>query len=489
MADGVVATDGVEQADLGYRLVRATDDRDGGNWVAWRWDGACLTLRNDRYGALPFYYAADASSITIASSIDQLLALGASATLDIDGLSVFLAVGYYVGDDTPFASIRALPPGSTLTWQRGDLSIEREEIRYRTAEMTREAAIDGVIAMARDAVARCRPDDGESFMMPVSGGRDSRHILLELLRHGQRPAACVTVRQYPTDWGGDAPYAARLCAELGVAHRILEPGPLVAAELRKNRLSSYGADEHAWYLPVVDALEGRTSRSYDGMGGGLLLHRDFMTRSVRRLQAAGRWDELAASLGKKDGGRSRFETLLRPVQRSILTADRAAARIRRELERHVGADDPFLSFTIWNRTIREIALAPSSMLGSVTTVHTPLMDPDFVAFAAAIPAELATTDLHDDAIVRAHPRTAGIPFLPRRRPYAGRAFMRGVGRDMLRLLRSDTAGSLVDRDRLAARAAIEMVTGGGWYAWGRRAALVTYLVQLEGLVAGSPERR
>jgi hypothetical protein len=292
------------------------------------------------------------------------------------------------------------------------------------------------------------------------------------------------VRQYATDWGGDAPYAARLCAELGVPHRILEPGPLIAAEVRKNRMSSYGADEHAWYLPVVDALAGGTARSYDGLGGGLLLHRDFMTRSVRRLQAAARWDELAESLGKRDHGRPRFEAIIRPSKRSVLTADRAAARIRRELERHLGADDPYLSFTIWNRTIREVALAPTAMLGSVTTVHTPLMDPDFVEFGASIPAELASTDLHDDVIARAHPQAAAIPYLPKQRPNPGRSFMRRVSRDLLRLLRNGSDGSLVDRERLVVRAAIDSVAGGGWYAWGRRAALVAYLVQLEGLAPG-----
>jgi hypothetical protein len=62
--------------------------------------------------------------------------------------------------------------------------------------------------------------------------------------------------------------------------------------------------------------------------------------------------------------------------------------------------------------------------------------------------------------------------------------MRRVSRDLLRLLRNGSDGSLVDRERLVVRAAIDSVAGGGWYAWGRRAALVAYLVQLEGLAPG-----
>jgi hypothetical protein len=59
-----------------------------------------------------------------------------------------------------------------------------------------------------------------------------------------------------------------------------------------------------------------------------------------------------------------------------------------------------------------------------------------------------------------------------------------MNRDLLDLLRHHSDGSLVDRGSLMRRAAIGAATGSDWFAWGRRAALTTYLVQLEGIAAG-----
>ena len=403
---------------------------------------------------------------------------------------MFLTVGYYVGQDTPFAAIRTLPPAGKLTWGPGGLIVASQPRRFATVSMTRELAIEEAIERTRTAVARCLPDDDAPFLLPVSGGRDSRQILLELIRAGRAPAAGLTVRQYPTDWGGDAPYGEGLCRALGIKHRTLQPGPMIAAEWRKNRLTNYCADEHAWYLPVVDALRGASAFTYDGLGGGMLLHRDFMTRAVRRAWRAGTWDELAAKLGLRDEyGTPRSAPLVEPSLRSALGPDVAAARIRRELGRHLDADNPYLSYTLNNRTVREIALVPTSMLASVTTAFTPFTDPDFVAFAASIPNELAGTRLHTEIIATAFPKVASVPYVPKRRPAADRRFRRRTARDLAGLLRRRSDGSLVDRSGLLRRATISSLTGDGWLTWGRRAALTAYLVQLESIRRGeSPDR-
>ncbi len=484
VVDGIVRTDGDPSALVGHRIERA-GGRQGGNWVEWRWNGSSLSVNNDAFGAYPVYFAATESSIAISPSIDRLLELGIPRTLDLDALAAFLGVGYYLGADTPFRAIRALPANATLTWRAGELKLEGARPRLDVAEMTRAHAIDGIVELVRAAVERRIPDDDAPFLMPLSGGRDSRHILLELLRAGRPPQLCVTTHHYPTDWGDDPPYAARLCAELGVPHRILEPGPLVAAEWRKNRLTSYCSDEHAWYLPVVDALTGTTPCSYDGLGGGMILERRFMTPRVRRLQDAGRWDELAASLGKKDDdGRARYVALLAPRLRSEITAERTAGRIRSELGHHLDADDPYLSFTLFERTMREITLTPNAMLSGVSAVYTPFMDPAFMAFAASIPGEHINRALHDEALAAAFPKVAHVPFAPTRRPQPARRFQARLNRDLFGLLLRRSDGSLIDRSALARRAAVGSIRGDGWFPWGRRLALTVYLIQLETLTAG-----
>jgi hypothetical protein len=82
----------------------------------WTWDGHILVVENDRHGVFPLFWHASPGTIAVSPSIDALLDSGVPATLDDTALAVFLRAGYFAGDDTPFASIRALPPAARLTW-------------------------------------------------------------------------------------------------------------------------------------------------------------------------------------------------------------------------------------------------------------------------------------------------------------------------------------------------------------------------------------
>ncbi|MFV2064489.1 MAG: hypothetical protein ACC726_13415, partial [Chloroflexota bacterium] len=323
------------------------------------------------------------------------------------------------------------------------------------------------------------PDAEADYIMPLSGGRDSRHILLELLRQGHRPRLCVTAEHDPYDWGGDVPYAARLASELGLEHAAVRPGPPVAAEQRKNRLTSYTSTMHAWFLSVVDALSGQTNYTYEGLPGGTILERRFVTRRVRELSEAERWDELAAGMGKKLGGRPGYLSLLTCGMREQLPAERGVGRSRAELERHLHADDPFMSFRILNRTMRELTLTPNAMLSAVSAVYTPYMDPDFMAFGMSIPPEHIDRAFHDDLLAAAYPEVAHVPFRPLRRPRPSRRFVRGLNRELLRLVWRESDGSLVDRSALMRRSAVGVVRGDDWFTSGRRFSQLTYLIQLE----------
>jgi hypothetical protein len=59
-----------------------------------------------------------------------------------------------------------------------------------------------------------------------------------------------------------------------------------------------------------------------------------------------------------------------------------------------------------------------------------------------------------------------------------------MNQDLLALLRNHSDGSLVDRGALMRRAALGAAIGDAWFAWGRRAALTTYLIQLEAISRG-----
>src|SRR5207302_1615146 len=96
--------------------------------------------------------------------------------------------------------------------------------------------------------------------------------------------------------------SALLAAAAGVPHRILDQPPdRVGAELRKNWETHFCADEHAWYVHMIDYLEAQGLAVYDGLAGGLSVAGRFLSSTNLRLFELGRFHELADGILAKFG--------------------------------------------------------------------------------------------------------------------------------------------------------------------------------------------
>jgi asparagine synthetase B (glutamine-hydrolysing) len=110
-----VSAKGDARCFSGHKIGGRGQNSDG-IYAEWSWDGNRLTVRNDRYGFYPLYYSLQDNEISVSQSIFRLLAEGASPEIDQTAIAVFLRLGYFIGEDTPFRYIRALPPDATLEW-------------------------------------------------------------------------------------------------------------------------------------------------------------------------------------------------------------------------------------------------------------------------------------------------------------------------------------------------------------------------------------
>jgi hypothetical protein len=156
-------------------------------------------------------------------------------------------------------------------------------------------------------------------------------------------------------------------------------------------------------------------------------------------------------------------------------------RLESEIKRHLDAPNPIGSFFFWNRTRREIALAPYGLLGSLPTVFAPYLDHDLYDYLTALPARfLLDHPFHTDTISKAYPEYRHIPFESTSSPSADpgntRAqFVRSVAKQLLPRLPS----SLMRSSFLLPRSLAGLVNGeyaacSMWYA-----PLILYLHQLE----------
>ncbi|WP_284615891.1 hypothetical protein [Aquabacterium humicola] len=351
---------------------------------------------------------------------------------DLEALSLRMRAGHFVGERTAFREHR----------------IRNQPLIFdRPLGLSRDAIIDGYIELFRAAMAALPPE-----VVLLSGGRDSRHIFLELVTSGRKPRLAISV-DLPAN--NDAEIAARLCERAGVQHVVLRPhGRLADWERRKNELTAFSAIEHAWMVPLREHIAQMTV--YDGIAGdvlsaGLLQSRELVERFVNEP------DRYAAGFLSANAVDRVLPGLFDPAA--------AHALLRAEMDRHRDAVNPLASFLFWNRTMRYIAVAPVG----ARRVLTPYMDPALFEFLSRIPPEFTWDhQLHHDAIARAYPQWADIPYAEKR-PYRNTAGLRAFGRDALR-------STSWRSPRLALQLAILAATGSDRYLWAAQLAL--YLEQL-----------
>lgn len=410
-----IETRGRPTALFGHQLPSSVYARPDGAYAGWHWDGVRLVVTNDRYGFFPlFWFRTAEGGVCLSPSLVTAVEQGAPIDLDIEALSVFFRLGFFVGDDTPFAGIKVVPPDALFEWHNGTLECRgRYPTVTKPSDLSRDEAIDRYIDLFGKAMAKRAPESND-FAIPISGGRDSRHILLELHRTGFNPRACVTALDNAPDTSEDPRIAAALCRALGFRHVVVNQQlSLFGAQLRKNVETHFCATAHGWYLALADFLNHRTPCTYDGIAGDVLSQSKFLSVELDAAFRSGNLDTACnALMGREASSYSGLRGLLKGPLKACLDPGTAKARLTRELVRHLDAPNPVGSFIFWNRTRREIALAPYCLLSGVPRVYAPFVDHELFDFLRTLPSGMLMDHrFHDDAIARAYPHYAGVPYV------------------------------------------------------------------------------
>jgi len=404
---GQVEIKGEPHCNLGHRI-------DGGDGVfaEWHWDGETITATNDRYGFYPLYYYHDGDSFVVSPSLIRMMPFCRQREFDGPALGVYFRTGSLIGEDTPFLNIKVLGPGATLKWRFGTMSASGgSRPASEPVSISRDEAIERFNHLFVRAIEKRRPRTQDVYVA-LSGGRDSRHILLELLRQGIRPDACVTFKDFP-DWRGqDLPVAQALVKAAGLRHVVLEQGSnRFESERRKNLVTDLCASRSVKMLTLADFFNSRAQTVYDGVAG--MLAQSFFIESQQNIHYKnGELDLLTNQfLQKWASGDKVLGLVLSRRTCELLCYERAFTHLKEEVVRHCAAANPVASYYFWNRTRRDIALIPYAMFSGVPYVYSPYIDHDLASFLMSLPAKIIEDGtFHDDTIRRAYPEYAHIPF-------------------------------------------------------------------------------
>lgn len=141
-----------------------------------------VRLINDRLGSLPMYYQHNDSQFVFAPEAKGVLASLEQVTFDLAGVASFLTTGYCLGQQTLFESVCVLSPGSELTLDLHNWSLNEKHywtLNYRADPNldTRSNAEETLWEALLDSMKCSTIDAPDRMAVMLSGGWDSRGML------------------------------------------------------------------------------------------------------------------------------------------------------------------------------------------------------------------------------------------------------------------------------------------------------------------------
>jgi hypothetical protein len=261
-------------------------------------DGRRRFLHSAVSGVTPLDWLEEGGAVYFASRIDPLVRTSPSRlSIDWEAWAAIITLRFPAGDRTPFAEISRLPQFSTLRRRFGGGRMKEERWPWLEVEpdQTVDAAAEAAAAALEELLA---PLPGE-IVCPLSGGRDSRMLLLPLARDG-RVAAAATV----SDDEGDTheeDLAAPVAAACGVPHERLrgEEADYPAEWEERAQRVEYEFADHAWLVPLARRVAGSPAPVPDGFaidvfgsGGSNFYYRDTFDTSTPRAATRAMFESL-----------------------------------------------------------------------------------------------------------------------------------------------------------------------------------------------------
>ncbi len=175
-----------------------------------------LLLFRDRFGIKPLYYTRQAETFFFASEIKPLLAAtGRPPRLNTAALPIFFTYRYLPGEDTLFAGIKRLPPGSFLDYnlQRDQYTIRRyweylpgQSPDQSMSSLSLDEAGERFLELLSDAVRLRLRSDVEVGTL-LSGGIDSSAV--SALAAGHQPDIRLFTMSFAEDKYNELPQVER----------------------------------------------------------------------------------------------------------------------------------------------------------------------------------------------------------------------------------------------------------------------------------------
>ena len=349
--------------------------------------------------------------------------------------------------------------------------------------MSYDDAIDKYNYLFNQLIKRRLPSDA-NFVVPISGGRDSRRILFELNALGRNPEFCLTIKRYPPG-ENDVPIGQLISERLKIKHVALEPPKSYFRNaIRTIYESSFCSDELHEGPAIIDYLADKTTIYFDGIGGDVLSNPYHCNPAKVELYENNQLDELAKGIIRGWEGACFSEAVFRNILSTELnkrmSLECAVNHLKNELKKHAHKLNPIIQFYFWNRTRREIALGTYGIYNPIPVVYSPYLDYDLYDFLCSLDGQKYFFDheFRTETIRRAYPQHVDIPYEENANTSGLLALRKRYAADLLIYLIKErrVINGFVRMQYVVPRLIRYILKGDNWWIAPR---LVHYLVELK----------
>lgn len=192
--------------------------------VIWNEKSQKLMILNDRYGLRPLYYALHDECLLFGSEVKSILQDETfERIVDDKTVAEFFSYGYIVGNKTLFREIKLIPPASMITYEKGQISIEKYwdfKFKEEYEDYPEDYYVKESSRLIMQAVKR-QMKGNHRIGVPLSGGFDSRTIVASIDKE-HYPIHTFTFGRRNSY---DVDFAQMIADQLGTVHHFFEFEP------------------------------------------------------------------------------------------------------------------------------------------------------------------------------------------------------------------------------------------------------------------------
>ncbi|BDU71757.1 asparagine synthetase B family protein [Mesoterricola silvestris] len=241
-----------------------------GTYALVRADGHLTELCSDYAGTRTLWYAFTEREFLASTSQRALICLLRGLSFNRSAFAWFLSSGSLGPSDSWDTRIRRLPRGARLTLDRGawTLDLHTSPVVFQNLSMSRAEALENLGSLVGGAIRNCHTRSPR-WVVPLSGGYDSRMVLAALEGSGFRPRTVTWgLASTRLQRGNDAFVAEKLARHYGLVNDyfLTERSGAPPAEVVDAFMAAHGGTTEALF-PYLDGLRMWAGLAREGVGG------------------------------------------------------------------------------------------------------------------------------------------------------------------------------------------------------------------------------